>query len=169
MDEQDQGNVRSKHGGFRTWLAIIVIGFACFAAGFSTRWFAGSHLDRGDTLNSIEDKLDDLSHTLEGRIDNLSRAVFALGSPPSTFPVIADSSPEVASRPVVPVVPVAKLLEQAEKRRADGNLREAEILLTRAVRTDGDDISAWRGLAAVQREMSAASVAAGDLLCCAGS
>ncbi len=164
MDEHDQENVRSKHGGFRTRLPIIVIGFACFAAGFSTRWLARSNVDRGDTLNSIEDKLDNLSHTLEGRIDNLSRAVFALGSPSSRLPLTTDSSTEFPSGPVVPVVPVARLLEEAEKWRAEDNLLEAEILLTRAVQTDRDDISAWRGLAAVQREMSAASLAAGKLL-----
>ena len=62
------------------------------------------------------------------------------------------------------VVAVADLLKNAEQLRTDKRLREAEIILTRAVQTDRDNVDAWRSLAAVQREMATESVAAGNLL-----
>ena len=62
------------------------------------------------------------------------------------------------------VVTVADLLKNAEQLRKDNRLREAEIILTRAVQTDRDNVAAWRSLAAVQRETAIGSVATGNLL-----
>jgi hypothetical protein len=62
------------------------------------------------------------------------------------------------------LVPVSELLKNAEQLRTDKRLREAEIIMTRAVQTDRDNVVAWRSLAAVQREMAIESVAAGNLL-----
>jgi hypothetical protein len=61
-------------------------------------------------------------------------------------------------------VGVDDLLDQAQRLRTQKQYREAEILLTKAIQTDHDDIRIWRALAAVQRDMSAASIKAGNLL-----
>lgn len=61
-------------------------------------------------------------------------------------------------------VPVVDLLKNAEQLRTAKRLREAEIILTRAVQTDRDNVVAWRSLAAVQREMAVQSIAVGNLL-----
>ncbi|GEM_PF-4462999 len=59
---------------------------------------------------------------------------------------------------------VADLLKQAEEFRVQRRFREAEIQLTKAIQINRRDIRVWRALAAVQRDMSAASIAVGNLL-----
>ena len=61
-------------------------------------------------------------------------------------------------------VGVTDLLNQSQALRTQKRYREAEILLTKAVQTDHDDIRVWRALASVQRDMSATSLNAGNLL-----
>jgi hypothetical protein len=71
---------------------------------------------------------------------------------------------EFSSQASPTLVSTADLLAKAEALRGDGRFREAEITLTLAIQTEGDNLPAWRLLATVLREMSAASIKAGNLL-----
>lgn len=141
---------------------IALIGFLCFAAGFIAKGFAGGGAGSGASQSTPDVR------TLEGRLDNLTSAVFELRtSLEKGSGNAADSTRQGGAISVAPPaapMPVSKLLTQAEKLRTDGKLQEAEIILTRALQTDRDDVGAWRALAAVQREMSATSLKERNLL-----
>ena len=74
------------------------------------------------------------------------------------------ASPPRSDAPATNNSAIETLLSQANAIRQEHRLREAEILLTRAVQTDKDHLEAWRNLAAVQRDMAEASLVAKDNL-----
>jgi hypothetical protein len=155
-------DLTSKHGYLFQPLTISIF-FACLASGVFIGRLTRLDARGGYPEKPLENEVDKLQSHLDGRLDNLSRAVFDLriGMPiPATT---SSGGDEKNTGPVTPVVSVADLLQQAEKHRTNKNFREAEIVLTRAVQTNRDDVSAWRALAAVQREMSAVSIKNHDL------
>ncbi len=95
-------------------------------------------------------------------------------------PTAADTSASIPQNPIGPggtssakpsvlaaesgAVSIGDLLEEAAKLYHRNRCREAEIILTRAVQTDRDDLRAWRSLAAVQRKMAEESLAKKNFL-----
>ncbi len=163
MDISPQRTAGQMHSRFQGGVVLICVGLACFAGGFMAKSLARRDVNPDVSASTVIEKLDNLGRSLEGKMDNLSRAVFDLRTVPDTATAATDTLPS-PQKPIVQVIPIAQLLQEAERTRTGGNLREAEILLTRAVQTDRDNVSAWRALAAVQREMAATSVNAGSLL-----
>jgi hypothetical protein len=100
-------------------------------------------------------------------LDSLNRAVFDLRAslplPPHFQADAAAPDPPATT----PIVPIEELLQRAQEHSGNQRFREAEILLTRAVQTNRDDVKAWRALATVQREMAMSEVENGDLLAAA--
>lgn len=78
----------------------------------------------------------------------------------------SSGQPNTPTQPITAVTSASidELLVKAEQMRSAKQLREAEIIVTRAVQIDDHHIDAWRLLAAVQREMSATSLANANLL-----
>lgn len=154
-------------------MAVVITGLLCFAAGLLTREILAGRSSHDGSAKASPEQAERQIRTLEGRLENLTTAVFDLratiekgygGTPDSARP-----SSAISIVPPAAPVPVSKLLGQAEKLRTDGKLQEAEIILTRALQTDPDDIGAWRALAAVQRERSTIMLKEGSLLSAAQS
>ncbi len=121
---------------------VALIGLVCFSAGSIANWLALRGLDQKNSLRPLEGKIENLSSAVEGRLDNLNRAVLDLRTALSKPPVIPNGPPASGPKPTEPIVSVSDLLRQAEEQRVNKNLRGAEILLTRAIQTNRDDLSA---------------------------
>jgi hypothetical protein len=164
IGDYNHERTRPKHDPVSGPLAIALIGLLCFAGGSIASWLILRAAGQNSSSKPLEDKVDNLSSSIDGRLDNLSRAVFDIRAGLSKPAATPGGPPHAGPSPIEHVVSVAELLRQAEKQRADKNFRGAEILLTRAVQTNRDDVSAWQALAAVHREMSSSSIKRGELL-----
>lgn len=157
-------------------LAVAACGFAFIRSEVAIREASTARALLDDARRQLDDarkqldesrrELDDSHHQFAAarhQLDDARRQIDEMGRTEHN-PTAPGNDPQTAIPVPGPVVTISDLLMQASKLRAEARLREAEIILTRAVQTDRDHIEAWRALARVQRDMSAASIKAGDLL-----